>query len=112
MKIFIFVYLRFKWGADAPCSADPTEVEDIILKVQSILILIMIINSLYCFLVAPIEIIARRVILCDASKWRRHYRRSTGYCSVLPLWSWTTALGAGISRVLPPRVYRPLSALT
>ena len=34
------------------------------------------------------------------------------YCSVLRPWSGTTALGAGISRVLPPRVYRPLSALT
>ena len=22
---------------------------------------------------------------CDASKWRRYYRRSTGHCSVLPL---------------------------
>ena len=68
---------------------------------------------------------------CYASKWRRYYRRSTGHCSVLPLgtatvvlaiaryyrsvlppWSGTTAFGAGISRVLPPRVYRPLSALT
>ena len=34
------------------------------------------------------------------------------YRSVLPPWSGTTTLGAGISRVLPPRVYRPLSALT
>ena len=34
------------------------------------------------------------------------------YRSVLPPWSGTTALGAGISRVLPPWVYRPLSALT
>ena len=35
------------------------------------------------------------------------------YCrSVLPPQSGTTALGAGISQVLPPRVYHPLSALT
>ena len=34
------------------------------------------------------------------------------YRSVLPPQSGTTALGAGISRVLPPRVYRPFAALT
>ena len=34
------------------------------------------------------------------------------YRSELPPRSGTTALGANISRVLPPRVYRPFSALT
>ena len=34
------------------------------------------------------------------------------YRSVLPPQSGTTVLGAGISQVLPPRVYRPLSAST
>ena len=42
------------------------------------------------------------MIICDASKWRRYYRRSTGYCQILPLG--TTAM---VRDYRPWRWYQP-----
>ena len=74
------------------------------LKVSIIVrIFVIIFLKILVMLVTPASGVGTTAVVLATA---RYYR------SVLPPWSGTTALGAGISRLLPPRVYRPLSALT